>query len=67
MPVPTLFTTLTDYIDQVIEPSLGDEFTYFDVRAIANAMLTYNAERDGFVVRDDVDFWSVVAANEIDA
>lgn len=55
----TSYTTTADYTAQVVEPALAPYAHEFDVIAIAQAVLEFNADEQVFTPRDDVDFWEV--------
>lgn len=72
-----IYTTLDEYISQVVRPSLGEYVGDYDVRAIAEETTEWHDEIDengniwlnksGFVERedvDDVDYWDIVAKHE---
>ena len=66
----TLYSTASDYINDVVLPALGEYADEHDVDAIAADMTMWHDEIDeagnisldksGLVERDDVDFWDVV-------
>ncbi len=64
----TIYTTIDDYIAQVVRPSLGEYADDYDVRAIAQEMTEWqdhdNATFNGFVEREDVDFWDIAVKHE---
>lgn len=71
----TIYTTATDYIDQVVIPALGDYAGEFNIDAITEEMLVWHDEinkdgnivvtRSGLIEDPEKDFWAVVAAHEI--
>ena len=71
-----LYETTADYEREVVLPALGDMADDYDTLSIAQDMLTYHEEQDergrtlinrtGFVERDDVDFWEIVARHSND-
>lgn len=71
----TIYTTITDYIAQVVNPALGEYADDYDVEAIAQDMTEWHDEKDangnillnasGLVERDDVDFWEIAQKHEI--
>lgn len=76
-PSPKIYTTTRDYITEVIHPALADLLEDYDVEGIAADMLVrrnvidprtglIHANYSGFVERQDVQFWDVVAAHELD-
>lgn len=64
----TIYTTLDDYISQVVRPSLGEYAADYDTRAIAQEMTEWqdnaNASHNGFIERSNVDFWDIAAKHE---
>lgn len=69
-----LYTTTRDYITEVVLPALGDQADDFNVEGIATSMLTrcnvidprtgyIHDNHSGFVERQDIWFWDVVAAH----
>lgn len=70
----TIYTTATDYTDQVVIPALGDYAGEFNIDAIAEEMLVWHDEinedgdivvtRSGLVEDPEKDFWTVVQAHE---
>lgn len=68
-----LYSTISNYINEVILPALGEFASEFDVEAIARDMLTrhdvyttdgwVNASLSGYVERDDMGFWTVVESH----
>lgn len=71
----TIYTSTTDYITAVVSPALTDCDGEYDHEAIAAAMTEWREEKNangeilldksGLVEREDVDFWEIVAENEI--
>lgn len=69
------YTSVDEYIAQVVVPALGIDIVGVDERAIAVDMLEWrdssardgmmDANRSGFYERGDVDFWEVVAAHDL--
>ena len=55
----TTYTTINDYIAQVVNPALGE---YADEKD-ANGNILLNAS--GLVERDDADFWEIAQKHEI--
>lgn len=72
----TLYSTTTDYINDVVLPALGTYADEHDVDAIAADMTVWhnevdeadniNLDKSGLVERDDVDFWDVAATHSYD-
>lgn len=64
----TTYTTLDDYIAQVVRPSLGEYAGDYDTRAIAREMTEWhdadNATFNGFIEREGADFWDIAAKHE---
>ncbi|MDY2723915.1 MAG: hypothetical protein SOV20_08895 [Coriobacteriales bacterium] len=58
------YTTKTDTIAYEIEPALGEHASEYDLDAMADELFEYD-ERDGFKLREDVDFWEVAQRNEL--
>lgn len=71
----TIYTSTTDYITAVVSPALTNCDGDYDHEAIAAAMTEWHEEKNtngeilldksGLVEREDVDFWEIVAENEI--
>ena len=71
----TIYTTITDYITQVVGPALGEYKNDYDTEAIASEMTEWHDEKDangnillnasGLVERDDADFWEIAQKHEI--
>ncbi|CAB0830344.1 hypothetical protein [Corynebacterium diphtheriae] len=71
----TIYTSTTDYITAVVAPALTHCDGDYDHEAIAAAMTEWREEKNangeilldksGLVEREDVDFWEIVAENEI--
>lgn len=60
------YATTNEYIQQVVNPSLGEYVDNFDVKEIAAEMTTYydgngNLNEAGLIEREDKDFWDVAA------
>lgn len=70
----TIYTTISDYIDQEVAPALGEWKDDYDMEAIAQDMLEWHSEPHplggingdtfGLVVREDLDFWDVAELHE---
>ena len=70
----TVYTTITDYITQVVEPALGEFVDDYDTEAIASDMLDWHKATDedgnillnhsGLVEKSDLDFWEVAARHD---
>ena len=64
----TIYSTIDDYISQVVRPSLSEYVDDYDVRAIAQEMTEWqdhaNAAFNGFIEREDIDFWDIAAKHE---
>lgn len=59
----TTYTTRTEAIQREIIEPLGEHADAHDIDAIADAVLgDYEA---GYALRDDVDFWEIVANNAL--
>lgn len=59
------FTTITDYIDQVLAPALGEYADDFDLMELADDCVDYDAERQAFVQTvDEEEFWKIVEAHD---
>ena len=72
----TIYGDIEDYKQDVIYPSLGELGVLYDIDAIAEDMLVWSevidertglvdSNRTGFVERDDVNFWDVVARHDV--
>ncbi|MDK8680205.1 hypothetical protein [Corynebacterium accolens] len=63
----TTYTTRNEAIDREIIQPLGEYAGQFDIDAIADQVLVSVGEGIDyrFTTSDDVDFWDVVAQNEI--
>lgn len=63
----TTYTTRNEAIDREIIQPLGEYADQFDIDAIADQVLVSVGEGIDyrFTTSDDVDFWDVVAQNEI--
>lgn len=66
----TVYSTVGDYVGAVVLPALGDWSDDFDSFAIASEMLSWhvddtNAMNNGFVERNDVEFWDIVRKHDI--
>lgn len=63
----TTYTTRNEAIDREIIQPLGEYAGQFDIDAIADQVLVSVGEGIDyrFTTNDDVDFWDVVAQNEI--
>lgn len=72
-----LYSTITDYINEVVVPSLGEHADDHDVAAIAAEMTEWHNEIDangnvnlnksGLIERNDVDFWDIATDHAYDA
>ena len=75
----TRYEAKIDYINEIIEPALGEYAAQHDMDAIADEMLEYRAPQRqddprwadantaGYYVREDADFWTIVANHAIEA
>lgn len=63
----TTYTTRNEAIDREIIQPLGEYAGQFDIEAIADQVLVSVGEGIDyrFTTNDDIDFWDVVAQNEI--
>lgn len=71
----TTYTTISDYIAQIVNPALGEYADDYDTEEIAREMTEWHDEKDadgnillnasGLVERDDVDFWEIAQKHEI--
>lgn len=63
----TTYTTRNEAIDREIIQPLGEYAGQFDIDAIADQVLVSVGEGIDykFTTNDDIDFWDVVAQNEI--
>lgn len=71
-----IYSDIEEYKQYVICPALGELGVLYDIDAIAEDMLTWrevidertglvDSTRTGFVERDDVNFWGVVASHDV--
>lgn len=63
----TTYTTRNEAIDRLIIEPLGEFADEHDIDAIADKVITTTGEGVdyGFTIDEDVDFWDVVANNQI--
>ena len=71
----TTYTTINDYLAQVVNPALGEYADDYDTEEIARDMTEWHDEKDangnillnasGLVERDDADFWEIAQKHEI--
>ena len=71
----TTYTTINDYIAQVVNHALGEYADDYDTEEIARDMTEWHDEKDangnillnasGLVERDDADFWEIAQKHEI--
>lgn len=63
----TTYTTRNEAIDRDIIEPLGEYASEHDIDAIAGAVLTTTGEGIGYryTLREDVDFWDVVAQHAL--
>ena len=72
----TIYSDVEEYKQYAIYPSLGELEALYDSDAIAEDMLIWrevidertslvDSTRTGFVERDDVNFWDVVASHSV--
>lgn len=59
------YTTITDYIEQVLTPALGEYADDFDVMELAHDCVDYDADKQAFVqtVSED-EFWKIVEKHD---
>ncbi|QRP98933.1 hypothetical protein I6J72_05385 [Corynebacterium sp. FDAARGOS 1242] len=72
----TLYSRRDEAIHREIIEPLGEEATNFDIEAIADEMITWHdefnnkgeieANRSGFRIKEDIDFWTLVERHALD-